>query len=406
MADGESARLEADWAARRRETALRWRRGYAERVRAGRGDHAPDGAMENDARVYTDPERYARELETVFREQPLVACLSVDLPEPGAMRTFDALGVSVLLTRDADGAARAFLNMCTHRGARLVEAPCRRKLITCPFHGWSFDASGKLIATPEPEAFGNIDKESRGLVPVPLAEAHGLVFIKPRAGDDPIAIDDHLGPFAPELAQLELATSEPVKSGFLEAECNWKYALDTYGEGYHFPTLHKGTVALIALTHSQYERFGRHHRIGWASADTPQWADKPETEWPEPVFGGVHYLFPNTVIFYGTVGDTEPFIQVFRHFPTGLGAMRTEFAVYAPGGVKNDAHREFVASAGYDGTAHVVDTEDYWIARNGWARLVSAPPGFKVVYGANELALHDQHRALAEATGMPLDVYG
>ncbi|MEM6625945.1 MAG: SRPBCC family protein [Pseudomonadota bacterium] len=393
-----------DWAARRQRVAEDKQRGYAERVRAGRGDLAPDGAMENDARVYTDPERFQRELETLFREQPILAGLSQDLPEPGSVMLFEELDTSILITRDKSGEVDAFLNMCTHRGAKLAEAPCKRNLLTCPFHGWSFDLNGALVAVPEPEAFENIDKSTRNLVRVPVVEWAGMIFIKPRSGDDAIDIAEHLGSFAPELEQMELANAEPVKEGVLNADCNWKYALDTYGEGYHFPTLHKQTVALISRTETQYENFGNHHRVGWASVDVAEWANKPEEEWPDTQYEGVHYLFPNTVIFMGTVTGSEPFVQIFRHFPDSVGEMHTNFRVYAANGVKDDTHLAEVA-AGFDGTAHVVDTEDYWVARNGWARLKSAPPGFKVLYGANELALQNQHRALADATGMPLDIY-
>lgn len=392
-----------DWAARRKAIARDRQARYAAHVRAGTGDHAP-GPMENDARVYTDPARYARECETLFRDTPLLAGLSGDLPEPGSVILFEALDTSVLLTRNTSGEVRAFLNMCAHRGAKLIDAPCRRKLVTCPFHGWSFDLDGKLVALPEPEAFEAIDRAARSLVSVPVREWAGMIFILPRAGEEAIDLETHLGEFAPELEQLELARAEPVKSGILQADCNWKYALDTYGEGYHFPSLHKETVALISLTNQVYERFGRHHRVGWASSDVPDWADKPESEWPEPFYSAVHYLFPNTVIFVGTVTGSDPFVQIFRHFPDGVGAMHTKFAVYAPEGVTSEAYRAEV-EAGFDGTAHVVDTEDYWVARNGWAQLKSAPAGFKVLYGANEIALQNQHKALAEAAGMPLDIY-
>ena len=393
------------WLARRQEIGKRQQRGYIDRVRAGHGDLSPDGAMENDARVYTDPTRYERELTTLFKEFPILACLSQDLREQGSIFVFEELDVSIIITRAKDGTVNAFLNTCTHRAAKLIEAPCQKNLITCPFHGWSFSHDGKLVGIPEGEAFENIDREKRSLISVPVTEWAGMIFILPRAGHDKIDIESHLGDFAIELEQLELQNAEPVKAGTLQAACNWKYALDTYGEGYHFPVLHKNTVARVNSSHTQYDNFGRHHRIGWAPVGAAQWANMPEDEWPTPQYGGVHYIFPNTIIYYGSVNDTEPFVQVFRHFPDGVGAMKTHLCVYMPGGVSDEAQKTLVETAGFDGTAHVVDTEDYWIASNGWASLAKAPEGFKVIYGANELALQDQHRNLADATGMPLDIY-
>lgn len=261
-----------------------------------------------------------------------------------------------------------------------------------------------MVGLPEPEAFENIDRSTRGLIRVPAREWAGLIFIIPRAGEDEIDLEAHLGDFAEELEQLELHKAEPVKDGSLQAECNWKYALDTYGEGYHFPALHKETVSLISRTETQYENFGKHHRVGWASRDIEGYADAPESDWPEITYSGVHYLFPNTIIFYGTVTDSDPQVQIFRHFPDAVGEMHTRFKVYAPFGIRDEEHRAVVEAA-YDGTAFVVDTEDYWVARNGWKQLTMAPAGFKVLYGANELALQNQHRTIAEASGMPLDMY-
>lgn len=402
MPDAPSVR--DHWAARRSAIARERQRGYAERVRAGRGDLSPDGPMENDARVYTDPERYQAECETLFRETPLLAGLSCDIATPGDTMLFEEVDTSILIVRNREGDVNAFLNMCPHRAMKLADAPCRQKLITCPFHGWSFDLDGQLIGMPAQEAFEGLDRSTRGLVRAPCAEWAGMIFILPRAGDDNIDVEAHLGSFAPELQQLELGTAKPVKSGTLEAGCNWKYALDTYGEAYHFPVLHKETVALISRTEMHYEPFGRHHRVGWASTDVPDWMDLPESEWPDADYQAVHYIFPNTILFMGTVTGSEPYVQLFRHFPDGVGAMHTRFCVYAPGDADNAETFEQVEAA-FDGTAHVVDTEDYWVARNGWKRLTAAPPGFKVVYGANEWPLQDQHRNLADATGMPLDIY-
>lgn len=404
MADGDP---KVDWAARRAEIAAAQQRGYIERIKRGYGDNAPEGAMENDARVYTDPARYQRELETVFRDVPLVAGLSQDIKDPGSIILFEELGQSIIIARTKAGDVRAFLNMCTHRAMALVEEPCQRNLLTCPFHAWSFDLEGNLVRVPEDEAFQNIDFDSRKLISVPVKEWNGLIFILPRAGEEEIDVEGHLGEFAVELQQLELHGSIPVKSGTLDAECNWKYALDTYGEGYHFPALHKENVALFNTTETLHERFedGKFHRTGWASTAMRDYMDKAEAEWPDPEFGGIHYIFPNTIIFYGSVGNMEPFVQIFRHFPTSTDSMRTHFHVYSRADIQNEEHRKFIEEAGYDGTRHVVETEDYWVATEGYKRLKMAPEGFKVLYGANEWSLHDKHKAIAEAAGMPLEVY-
>lgn len=391
-----------DWAARRARAARDIQRRMVINGSTGKTDRA-DAPMPNDPAVYTDPARFEAERNILFRKFPLVAGLSGDIRNPGDKLTFDAAGVPILIMRAKDGAVRAFLNMCTHRGARLVSECDAAKRVTCPFHAWTFDLEGKLIGLPGAEGFEGIDRASRSLVPVPCEEWNGIIFVVPDANATSIDVEAHLGEFAPELAQLELERAEPVRSGVLKAKTNWKFALDTYGEGYHFSTLHAST---IGQTHYNdicvYDRFGRHHRISFPDKSYGKLAGKPEAEWPSPEYGGVHYLFPNTVFFVGSIEPGKGYVQVFRLFPGNeVGELATEFAVYAPKGIHSDAYRAECEFA-YDATAQVVSTEDYWVASEGYKNLRHVPEGFRIVYGSNEIALQYLHKAIAEAIGMPL----
>ena len=107
------------FAERLHQTRLGLGRPIVGHIRNGTSDLA-DAPMRNDVSVHTDPGRHALERKTLFRETPVVACLSSDIREPGAFRTFDETGVPIVVTRGRDGEVRAFLNVCLHRGARLV----------------------------------------------------------------------------------------------------------------------------------------------------------------------------------------------------------------------------------------------------------------------------------------------
>ena len=85
-----------------------------------------------------------------------------------------------------------------------------------------------------------------------------------------------------------------------------------------------------------------------------------------------------------------------------MGKTRCQFAVYAPFGVESDAHRDSCIAA-YDATATVVQDEDYRVASNGYANLMSASKDYHVVLGANEMALHTVHQNIAKTIGMPLE---
>lgn len=388
---------------RRTGVATELRRRLIRHLEAGGSTDLADAPLAYDASVYTDPLRHAAERRELFGREPLVAGLSGDLPEPGSVLLFDLAGPPILITRDRDRRVHAFLNVCPHRGARLVSACEPQRRLVCPFHAWTFDLDGRLLAVPGAQGFPGIDPASHGgLRRVPVAERHGLIFVQAFESDAEIDLDSFLGRFAPELEQLELGTGQPVKAGLLEARTNWKYALDTYGESYHFARLHTQTIAPYYLSNiAAYERYERHHRIAFPDVGLRALAGKPEAEWPPTEFAAVHYLFPNTILFIGSVVPGKWYIQVFRLFPgDGVGSVRTHFAVYAPRDAADDAYRAEVAQA-FDATAHVVTTEDYRVAAEAWDALARSPSS-RVVLGRNEIALHGVQRAIADAIGMPL----
>ena len=183
--------------------------------------------------IYTSQKRYEAERQHIFLNQPLVACLSGDLPEKGSRILFDAAGPSIIVSRGQDGEVRAFLNMCSHRGAKLIEATepwsGKGKKISCPFHAWTFDTAGNLIGQPGKAGFEDCSIGDRDLIELPCTEYLGLVFVRANPDGDPIDAKAHLGDFSERMELLDLTKAEPVKKGILHADSNWKFALDTYG---------------------------------------------------------------------------------------------------------------------------------------------------------------------------------
>lgn len=387
---------------RRTQIGADMRRRLVAHLAAGGTTDMAASTLAFDGSVYTDPARFAAEKRELFGRTPLVAGLSGDLPNPGDVILFDLAGPPILITRDKDRRVHAFLNVCTHRGARLVTECTPQRRIVCPFHAWTFDLDGSLMAIPGREGFDGLDLRTHGLTRVPVTEWNGIIFVQATPGETHIDIEGFLGNFAPELAQLELGVGQPVKSGVLEARANWKYVLDTYGESYHFARLHNHTLAPYFVSNvAAFDRFERGYRTAFPDVGARALVGKPEAEWPPAEFAAVHFLFPNTIFFIGSVVPGKWYIQVFRLFPGDtVGTTRTHFAVYAPRDGVDDAYRAEVAQA-YDATAHVVMTEDYRVAAEAWDAL-SRSPGARVVFGRNEIALHGVQQSIAEAIDMPL----
>ena len=107
-----------------------------------------------DPAVYRDPGRFARERDRLFRRLPLCLGHADQLAQPGSVLAYDICGVPVLMTRARDGAVRVFLNVCRHRGARLVvdEGVLSQAGLSCPYHGWTYRLDGALAGVPVPKA--------------------------------------------------------------------------------------------------------------------------------------------------------------------------------------------------------------------------------------------------------------
>ena len=203
-----------------------------------------DDVMELPADVYSRA-HHEREVEVLFRDEPLVFSLSGALPGPETFRTVDMCGTPILLTRDGQGRVRALANVCRHRGVRVADGAGQAKRFTCPFHAWTYDLDGRLSAVPSAGAFEGM--RPQGLVELPVAEGYGLIVGRLRPGSV-VDIEDYLGPgLADELAMLGFADWEPYGDPHVhQVGANWKVTLDTFRENYHFKVLHRRTLAKYA----------------------------------------------------------------------------------------------------------------------------------------------------------------
>ena len=252
------------------------------------------------ASVYTDPDRWAREIDLIFKRVPLMLALSCELPEPGSYKAMDAMGLPVLIVRDKAGAARAFLNVCAHRGAPVVNdghGSCAR--FTCKYHSWTYGLDGKLLAVSDREKFGEIDKATRGLRALPCHEQGGMIFAVLTPGET-VDFAEFFSGMLDDFEAADLKNWSYLGSRVIEG-ANWKIAFDGYLEGYHFAALHPTTIhprTPSNVTH--YESYGPHIRIGFPQVSIAQLRDVPREEWGKQEnhgFDFVRILFPNVSAF-------------------------------------------------------------------------------------------------------------
>ena len=356
-----------------------------------------------DPSVYTDPARAERERNEFFLSTPQCVGMSGDLPEAGSFLTHDDLGVPILATRDADGHFRAFVNSCRHRGV-VVETEARgtKRRFTCPFHAWSYDTGGALVGVPKSEHFGDIDTECLGLRPLPAEERHGLLFVHP----DPngrMNLDELLGEwFNDEFPTWHFGDMIPINHDAYDTACNWKLAMDTFGETYHFSALHKDTLFNSFHGNVQcYDQEGHLHRMVLCRREIDEMRLLPEDQWDISIAGlPVYWIFPNVILMpfrfgcflvraYPTDGDPG------RHISRVDFYMKSEL-VEASGQEAAEVNTMITTIAQI--FAEIIRDEDY-VMGESQQRAANSGSLERVIFGRNEPALHHYHQTYASKLG-------
>ena len=203
---------------------------------------------------YSSAAIFALEKERIFCREWLCVARAEELAEPGAYRVLDVLGESIILTRNREGQLRAFYNVCRHRGARLCRdaaaagAPLGGGIvgtrITCPYHQWTYDLDGRLIAAPHLSAAAGFDKGLFSLYPVGLECHDGFVFLNLTPAQAP-ALTEQLGAISARIRRYGLGELRIGHTLRYEVAANWKVVCENYNECYHCAGVHPELCAVV-----------------------------------------------------------------------------------------------------------------------------------------------------------------
>ncbi len=267
-------------------------------------DRPEDGVFAVNRAVFTDQDLFDLKMKYIFERTWNFLGFEASVAKPHDFFTAWIGRVPVLVTRKADGTIGAFLNKCSHKGAKVCQDDQgSSRVFVCPYHSWSYDSSGKLVGIKEkaagayPESFKALDL---GLDKLARVESYrGLIFgsVSPNVP----SLEDHLGPmkFFVDIAMDQGPEGmEPIPGRSVYTyRANWKLQLENGLDAYHLTTTHSTFLEVM-----QRRRKG----LGNVSANTLDFARTLSEVQTGLAFPNGHCAI---VTEFGE-GDRRPFIDM------------------------------------------------------------------------------------------------
>tara|TARA_Y100001970_G_scaffold154418_1_gene189197 strand:- start:24153 stop:25334 length:1182 start_codon:yes stop_codon:yes gene_type:complete len=189
------------------------------------------------------------ERKKIFEDKWVTIGVASSVPSPGDTKPFDLLGIPLIIVRDKKNKVRVFHNVCSHRGYKLIHKECSLKnVLRCPYHSWSYDLEGHLVATPHLGGLNKnehkeFDKSKSGLKEVRTTVWLDLIMVN--ISNNQINFKEYIKPLEERWSNFwteedQKKICHPIDYGYflLEAKCNWKFAIENYCESYHLPFVH------------------------------------------------------------------------------------------------------------------------------------------------------------------------
>jgi benzoate/toluate 1,2-dioxygenase subunit alpha len=215
-------------------------------------DRVEDGMFRVHRSLFHDAEIYEAEMDAIFESNWGFLCHESQIPNPGDYFATHIGRQPVFAHRQEDGSIRAFVNACTHRGAILT--PLQRgnaKVLTCRFHGWSFNCDGRCVNIKSQDTgfpddgFDRAHFDLKALADV--GEYRGFVF--GTLNPDAPSLDDHLGEsrFLMDFFADQSPDGMEVLPGSQTYVCdhNWKLQAENVTDGYHVGTVHRNFMTTM-----------------------------------------------------------------------------------------------------------------------------------------------------------------
>jgi len=210
-------------------------------------DPDPTLSLSLHADAYIEPRWLEIERREIFARTWQWVCHVESLRESGSYLALEVAGMPVALVRGRDGELRAFYNVCQHRAHELLSGSGRTDSIVCPYHGWTYELTGRLAQARRTADVAGFDASSICLSEVQAAEFGGFVYVNLDPAADSLAeqsggLGDEIARCAPDVEELT-----HVRRIHYDIASNWKNVVDNFLECYHCHVAHPDFVTLVEM---------------------------------------------------------------------------------------------------------------------------------------------------------------
>lgn len=289
------------------------------------------------ARFYLDKEIFTQEVKKIFERSWWYAGHVSQLARTGDYLTTTVDEQSIFVVRGRDSQLRAFYNVCQHRGHELLAGSGRSNLIVCPYHAWSYDLDGSLVAARNSENVAGFNKCEFALKPVQVEVFCGMLFINLDMNASSLSeqsgkLEQEIRHYCPDVDTLAFAQRDTY-----HVKCNWKVMIDNFLECYHCHTAHKDFVDLVDMDSYRSNVHGIYSsHISNAANSTDNSAYKFEKGDVDFGFAG-WFLWPNLTL-WAYPGD--PNLSVLQMNPNGVSNTVEYQDWFVPNGKASSQLRE------------------------------------------------------------------
>jgi Rieske 2Fe-2S family protein len=215
---------------------------------------------------YRDAAQYDLELEVFWYRNWIAVAREEQIPAAGDWKLVRLGTQSLIVLRDEAGGLRAFHNTCRHRGSVLCteeQGNFARRRIVCPYHAWTYDLAGQLVATPRRMETPDFRPGDYPLFQVRAEPWGGFVFI--HLGKDAMPLAAALGERIERYRRYRFGELRIGKRIVLDVNANWKLLAENFSECFHCPPVHPEFCRIVTA----YQDAG-----AWGLRGTPE--SRPE----------------------------------------------------------------------------------------------------------------------------------